>query len=104
MADRMARIDFDRINQAALIALPSILRRWLPDGKRSGVEWIARNPTRNDRRPGSFSVNMRTGKWGDFATGDKGGDVVALGAYLFGTSQCEAARGLASMLGMAEAA
>ena len=104
MGNRQARIDFDEINQAALIALPAILRRWLPDGKRAGAEWVARNPTRTDRRPGSFSINMQTGRWGDFATGDKGGDVVSLGAYVFGTSQVEAAKGLASMLGMTEVA
>ena len=42
------------------------------------------NPTRADRRPGSFSVNTRTGRWADFATGDRGGDVVSLAAYLHG--------------------
>ena len=39
---------------------------------------------RSDRRPGSFSVNTRTGRWADFATGDRGGDVVSLAAYLHG--------------------
>ena len=45
-----------------------------------GHEWVAKNPTRADRHAGSFSVNLRSGKWADFATGDKGGDVVALAA------------------------
>ena len=42
------------------------------------------NPTRPDRRAGSFKVNLRTGRWADFATGDKGGDAVSLAAYLSG--------------------
>ena len=45
---------------------------------------MARNPTRPDRRPGSFKINLTTGRWADFATGDRGGDPVSLAAYLFG--------------------
>jgi hypothetical protein len=91
-------VDFETINQAAMQALPVLLARWLPDGRRRGGEWVARNPTRNDRKPGSFAVNLRTGRWGDFATRDKGGDVVALYAYLRGIRQGDAARELAQML------
>ena len=94
------RINFDAINDAALAALPVLLERWLPDGHRHGHEWIARNPTRDDRTPGSFSINTRTGRWGDFATGDRGGDPVSLAAYLFGLTQVQAARRLGDMLGV----
>ena len=93
-------IDFDSINSAALQALPRLVLRWLPDGHRSGREWIARNPRRNDRRPGSFRVNLLTGKWSDFATGDAGGDPVSLAAFLAGVGQAEAARRLSEMLGI----
>jgi hypothetical protein len=65
-----------------------------------GVEWVAKNPTRHDRRAGSFKINTKNGKWADFATGDTGGDVVSLAAYLSGCGQVEAARNLADMLGM----
>ena len=64
--------------------LPSLVRTWAPDGKMCGHEWQALNPTRPDKNPGSFSVNTRTGRWADFATGDKGGDPVSLAAYIFG--------------------
>lgn len=93
-------IDFDAINAAALRALPALLARWLPDGRRHGYEWVARNPRRDDRRPGSFRVNLTTGLWADFATGDKGGDPVSLTAFLHGLSQTEAARRLGEMLGV----
>ena len=66
-----------------------------------GHEWVAKNPTRPDRNPGSFSINVRTGRWADFATGDKGGDPVSLAAYLADCGQVEAARRLAAMLGTA---
>jgi hypothetical protein len=99
-SQRLSHLDFDAVNRAALAALPALLRRWLPDGVARGKEYIARDPRRADRRPGSFSINLRTGKWSDFATGDKGGDVVSLGAYLAGAGQAEAARALADMLGL----
>ena len=93
-------IDFEAINRAALAALPAILRRLLPEGRIIGGEWVARNPTRADRRPGSFKINLRTGRWADFATGDRGGDAVSLCAYVEGVSQAEAARRLARTLGL----
>jgi hypothetical protein len=93
-------IEFEAVNRAALAMLPAILRRLLPDGKIQGHEYAARDPTRNDRHPGSFKINLRSGRWGDFATGDKGGDPVSLVAYLEGVSQGEAARLLGRMLGI----
>ena len=93
-------LDFAGIKQAALGDLPALLARWLPDGRVKGDEYEARNPRRHDQRPGSFRVNMRTGRWADFATGDKGGDAISLAAYLFNLPQIEAARRLAAMLGV----
>lgn len=95
-------IDFQAVNQSALHMLPALLGRWLPDGKKQGHEWVARNPKRSDRKPGSFSVNLNTGRWADFAQADaRGGDVISLAAYLAGCSQYEAAVMLAKMLGLA---
>jgi hypothetical protein len=96
------RINFNAINVAALRALPLILSRWLPDGKRHGREFVAKNPTRADRSAGSFRINVVTGKWADFATGDRGIGVISLGAYLFRLTQPEAARFVAAMLGLRE--
>ncbi len=93
------RIDFQAINQAALSELPGLLREWLPDGRLVHGEWAARNPTRVDKSPGSFLINTHSGKWADFATGDRGGDVISLLAYLEGVSQVEAAVRLSWMLG-----
>lgn len=63
----------------------------LPYGMREGREWVALNPTRDDNNTGSFRINITTGKWADFATGDAGGDIVSLHAYLRGISQYDAA-------------
>lgn len=97
---RHDRLDFAAVNAAALPALPALLVRWLPKGRVEGREYVARNPRRADRHLGSFKVNLRTGRWADFATGDRGGDPVSLAAYLFGLSQLEAGRRLADALGL----
>ncbi|WP_396604490.1 hypothetical protein ACFLEY_02190 [Bradyrhizobium sp. YCK136] len=98
----MKRIDFGAVNAVALPALLLILQRWLPDGKRQGCEFVAKNPTRADRNLGSFSINLVNGKWADFATGDRGVGVVSLAAYLFHLTPPEAARLVAAMLGISE--
>lgn len=96
------RVDFAIINDAARANLLLILKRWLPGGQKWGSEYVAFNPRRADRHLGSFRINLRTGRWADFATDDKGGDVISLAAFLFGLSQIEAARRLADMLGITD--
>ncbi|WP_029603380.1 hypothetical protein [Kozakia baliensis] len=97
----MDRSIFDRVNDAARSCLPAILDRWLPDGVKEGDEWVALNPTRADAKRGSFKVNLRTGRWSDFAVPDaRGGDPVSLTAYLFKLKQHEAAKHMAAMLGI----
>lgn len=93
-------LNFKKINRAALPVFPALLMRWLPDGKKIGYEWVALNPRRADHHAGSFKVNMRTGRWADFATGDRGGDIISLAAYIGQIKQCEAARQLSLMLGV----
>jgi hypothetical protein len=93
-------IAFRRIADAALGRAESIVQRWLPDGKREGAEWVAINPRRTDNRKGSFKINLKTGRWGDFATGDRGGDLISLASYLHRISQAEAAKRLAEMVGV----
>jgi hypothetical protein len=63
-------VDFSRIKDCARSVLREQVCRWLPQGRREGCDWVALNPTRYDRHLGSFRVNLRTGLWADFATGD----------------------------------
>ncbi len=91
-------VDFSAINAAARANLLPILQRWLPNGRVHGREYVVRNPKREDRRPGSFSINLHNGKWADFASDDRGSDPISLAAYLFDLNQMEAARRLANML------
>jgi hypothetical protein len=95
-----SRVDFAAANRGAMRDLGVLLARWLPEGRVVAGEYIARNPRRADRHAGSFRINLRTGRWSDFATGDKGGDPVSLAAFLFNLSQASAARRLIDMLGV----
>jgi hypothetical protein len=93
------KIGFRRIADAALSSADVIVQRWLPQGRREGLEWCAINPTRSDHRRGSFKINLKTGRWSDFATGQRGGDLISLAATLHGLSQAEAAIRVAAMVG-----
>ena len=90
-------VDFAAMNRAALGYLPTLVRTWCPQGRMCGHEWQALNPTRPDRTPGSSASTPRPASGPTFATGDKGGDVISLAAYMFGCRQVEAARTLAPL-------
>jgi putative DNA primase/helicase len=92
-------IDWQGIAKAALSSA-TLISELLPGGVRKGKEWLAKNPTRADSSVGSFSVNTRTGKWSDFATGDSGGNLITLRAYIAGEKNAEAAKWLSEKLGV----
>lgn len=95
----MGCIDFAGINGAAMASFENLLEAWLPEGQWAGQEYVSRNPTRADSRPGSFKINRR-GMWEDFATGDNGSDPISLFAYLFcSDDQGKAAKQLADEMG-----
>src|SRR5687768_999793 len=96
----MSRIDFKSIAAAALSRADSLLQQWLPGGKYDGREYVVVNPLRADSKPGSFKINLDTGLWSDFATNDKGGDLVSLYAYLHCLEQDDAAREVAKTCGV----
>lgn len=96
-------VDFKRIAAAALAAIDALLGAWLPDGKREGHEFKARNPTRADNKPGSFSINLNTGAWADFADSSadaKGGDLISLYGYLHNLKPLDAAIEVAAQVGI----
>ena len=94
------RPSFADVKSAALKDIDRVLSHWLPNGKRvdGGKEYTAPNPTRTDKRAGSLKVNLSKGTWADFATGDKGGDLIDLVRYLDGGTDIEACNKLADLL------
>lgn len=100
MTTRRPPIDFQLIAATALGSARRLLLDWIPGGEWSGDEYKPRNPTRDDKRPGSFVINAKTGKWIDNATGDAGGDLVSLYAYIHFIDQVEAAKRVAGLVGI----
>lgn len=93
-------IDFKLIASDALRHSRGLVPSWLPGGKLVGSEYQSLNPTRADSKVGSFSVNLDNGKWADFATGDRGSDLISLYAYIQSLEQIEAAKAVADQLGL----
>ena len=93
-------MNFEQIKTAALANIEGVMSRWAPGGKKQGSEYLPLNPRRGDHKPGSFSINLDTGAWGDFAADAKGGDLISLVAYLDDVKQSEAAERLAAFLGI----
>ena len=83
------RVDFGVINARLLADYLGTLKQWLPNGKRIGQEWCVGSLA---GEPGqSLKINIHSGVWADFATGDKGGDPVSLFAAIFSITQSDAA-------------
>lgn len=93
------RIDFQKVKQACLGREMAILANLLPNGRKDGHEYVSLNPTRADRHLGSFRINLHTGKWADFATNDKGGDLISLWAYVHGINNGQAAMEISEIIG-----
>ena len=93
---------FADVNAAATGRIQDLAEGWVSKSHIRGDNLFALNPTRPDRKPNSFCINIRTGVWADFATGDSGGDIISYYAYIFGLSQIEAARELADQLGVSK--
>ncbi|MCJ2373889.1 DUF927 domain-containing protein [Pseudomonas sp. RGM 3321] len=96
------RPSFAQVKTAALNNIDKVLAHWLPNGKRvdGGKEYTAPNPTRTDKRAGSLKISISKGTWSDFATGDKGGDLIDLVRYIDGGTDVEACNKLADLLGV----
>ncbi|MGN6932730.1 DUF5906 domain-containing protein, partial [Neisseria sp. P0013.S004] len=93
-------IDVATISSAALSSLDNLWAEGLSSGRYDGHGFGALNPTRADKELGSFRINTRTGAWADFATGDKGGDLIELYAYLNSCNTAPAARSIAERLSL----
>jgi predicted P-loop ATPase len=79
-----------------------MLLSWLPGGKMVSAQEFAcadleGGPSRKSGGGGSLSVNITTGKWSDFATGEKGTDLISLYAAIFGKDMKTSFNDLRSM-------
>ena len=87
-----SKIDFNKLNAHLLPRAESYLFQWLPQGQIHGREFCV-GSTMGERGT-SLKINMQSGVWKDFATGEGGADLISLFAELNGCKQSVAARTL----------
>jgi len=88
--------DIKTVATAALARAGELLPAWLPGGRFQGREYVCGDLAGSAGE--SLSVNTETGAWSDFATGDRGTDMVGLYAAINRVGQGEAATELAQAL------
>lgn len=94
-----AKIDFKHIAELSLSHAEHWVPEWLPNGHREGQEWRAGDV--HGSSGSSLGVNLKSGVWSDFASGEKGGDLISLYAAIYtGGDQLRAAKELEQRLGI----
>jgi len=92
--------DFADINSRLLAEVHGVLKHLYPNGKREGREFVIGDV--NGADGDSLSVNMRTGRFKDFADGEFRGDLVQLWAYRYHISNTKAAAECLRYLGVGD--
>jgi len=73
---KLPPIRFEALAAALLAMADRLVPQWLPGGVQRGHEYQCASVQGGDGK--SFSVNLNSGKWADFASGEKGGDLIGL--------------------------
>ncbi len=95
-------INFRALADALLAMADSIVPAWLPGGRFNGHEYVC--ATLSGGEGSSCSVNVRTGQWADFASDEKGGDLVSLYGAIYGMDMGKAAVSVARDYGLEDVA
>lgn len=104
MTDRapLPPIQFEALAAALLARSHLVVPAWLPGGHQKGHEYVCGGLSGGEGS--SCSVNLNNGRWSDFATDEKGGDLLALYAAIHGLSQAKAAISVARDEGLEDVA
>ena len=95
---RAKKLPFDQIRADTLAIAEQLLREWFPVGKVVGREFKVGN-LRGE--PGeSLGINLITGRWKDFDTGEKGYDLIGLYAAYSRIDRAKATHELGRKLGV----
>ena len=89
-------IDFSKIAAAALCQAEGICCELFPGGRRDGVEFRIGSLAGDAGK--SLAINLRTGRWKDFSSGDSGKDLIALWAAVHNIGMADAAKELDAKL------
>lgn len=96
--EELPPINFKALADVLLHMAEQLVPVWLSGGQRNGHEWKCGSLA--GEAGNSCSVNLVNGKWGDFATGEQGNDLVSLYAAIHGIKMHEAAVQLAREHGL----
>ncbi len=104
MVDRppLPPIRFRELADALLQMAPTLLPSWLPGGKTIGHEYVCAGLSGGEGT--SCSINVRSGQWADFATDERGGDLISLYAAIHGMDMGKAAVNVARDYGLEDVA
>ena len=87
--DPLPPIKFTELADALLSRADSLVPAWLPGGVQRGHEYACGSLSGGTGT--SCSVNLTNGRWGDFATDEKGNDLISLYAAINGLTMGKAA-------------
>lgn len=97
MAKSLTPIPYADIARQALSYAETLLFRWV-GGKKKSNEWFA-DRTNQGGIGDSLAINLLSGKWKHGASGQVGGDLISLYAYIHSIEQWEAAIEVADLIG-----
>jgi predicted P-loop ATPase len=86
-------MDFQGLAELLIGRSDRLVSSWLPGGRIQGNEFVC--ASLQGGHGDSLKVNLTTGKWADFAKGDKGRDLISLYASIYNIKNGEAAKVLA---------
>lgn len=95
-------IRFEALAAALLARAHVLVPAWLPGGQRRGAEWVC--GSLSGGAGDSCQVNINTGRWADFATEDRGGDLISLYGAIHDLKPGQAAVQVAREEGLEEVA
>ena len=104
MSDRapLPPIKFAELADALLARATTLVPAWLPGGRINGHEYVC--GSLQGGSGSSLSVNLTTGQWADFASDEKGGDLISLYAACHGLTMGKAALTVARDEGLEDVA
>ena len=88
----MNKLDFTALAQRLLISADTLVPQWLAGGRRRGHEWVCGDLAGGEGD--SCGVNLLSGRWADFATNERGGDLISLYAAIHEITMGDAYREL----------
>jgi len=100
--DPLPPIQFEALAEALLARADTLVPFWLPGGVHRGHEYACGSLSGGHGT--SCSVNLTTGRWGDFATDEKGNDLISLYAAIHGMTMGKAAVEVARAEGLEDVA